>query len=132
MLNNNADYDINVGEGQWGENLLVKILQDNGDKIEVKTDYVWQHTGNIYVEYECFYIRAGQDKPSGLSVSKSDYYAFVLPWSNREPIIKIIPTELLKKVVKEKGKERECLNTKNPSKGYIIKLKDIEDFMRRQ
>lgn len=129
-MNKLSDWDINLAEGQWGENLLTEILMDSGDKLEIKTDYQWQRTGNIYVEYECYYVQAGKDKPSGLSVSKAPYYVFVLPWADREPLIKIIPTALLKLVVKAKGREAECTHSQNPSKGYLIKLKDIEDYMR--
>ena len=127
-MNNLSDWDVNYAEGLRGEKLVLKVLEDT--QLEIKTDYQWQHTGNIYVEYECFYVQAGKDKPSGLSVSKAPYYAFVLPWGDRPPMIKIIPTELLKLVVKAKGLERECKNSLNPSKGYIIKLQDLEDYMR--
>ena len=130
---NNKDYrwDLDLSVGEWGENLLAKILQDAGGHIEVKTDLQWQRTGNIFVETECFYVNENKVKPSALNTSEAEYYAFILPWPNRLPLIKIIPTELLKLVVKAKGKLIPAnQDGRNPTEGYLIKLQDIEDFMR--
>jgi len=131
MLNKDHRWDIDLSVGNWAENLLVKVLQDAGGHIEVKFDLQWKRTGNIFVEYECFYVNEGKVKPSALSTSESEYYAFVLDWPNRAPLIKLIPTDLLKKVVEKKGTFMPAnQDGPNPTSGYLIKLEDIEDFMR--
>ena len=132
---NNKDYrwDLDLSVGEWGENLLVKILQDSGGHIEVKTDLKWQDTGNIFVETECFYVNENKVKPSALNTSEAEYYAFVLPWGSGKnpPMIKLIPTELLKKVVKAKGtKVPANQNKPNPTEGYLITLDDMEGYLR--
>lgn len=128
-MNNLSDWDVNYAEGLRGEKLVLKVLEDT--QLEIKTDYQWQRTGNIFVETECFYVNENKVKPSALNTSKAPYYAFVLPWGDRLPIIKIIPTELLKKVVKEKGTLMPAnQDGPNPTEGYLIKLDDIEDYMR--
>lgn len=131
MLNKDYRWDIDLSVGEWGENLLVKILKDSGGHIEVKTDLQWEHTGNIFVEYECFYVNENKVKPSALSTSEAEYYAFILPWASKPPIIKLIPTQLLKKVVKAKGRHMPAnQDGPNPTEGYLITLQDIEDYLR--
>jgi hypothetical protein len=66
--NNDFRYDLEVG--QIKENELASIIQ--GKKIEVKTDLQAHETGNVYVEYE------SRGKPSGIAISQSDYYCFVI------------------------------------------------------
>jgi len=73
--NNDFKYDLEVG--QVGEKYLGNILQSK--KIEVKTDLQAHKTGNIFIEY---YSRG---KPSGISTSEADFYAFIL--SNEKIII---------------------------------------------
>jgi hypothetical protein len=131
MLNNTNEFDADLSRGKWGENALVDILRLNGDLIEVKTDYKWQDTGNIFVETECWYRNDGKIKESGLNVSTAQWYAFVLRVRNNAPVIKIIPTTLLRIVVDKKGIPMDANQYgENPSKGYLITLKDIEDVMR--
>lgn len=66
--NSNFKYDLKLGK--IGEKYLATILQDR--MIEVKTDYKANKTGNVFVEYH------SRDKPSGISTSQSEFYAFVL------------------------------------------------------
>lgn len=133
MLNKDYRWDIDLSVGEWGENLLVDILKQSGNYIEVKTDLKWQDTGNIFVETECFYINENKVKPSALNTSEAQWYAFVLPWGSgiNPPIIKIIPTKLLKKVVKARGRLVPAnQDGPNPTEGYLITLDDIEYYLR--
>ena len=131
MLNKDYRWDIDLSVGKYGENLLLDILKQSGDYIEVKTDLQWQRTGNIFVETECFYVNENKVKPSALNTSEAEYYAFVLPWNSKPPMIKLIPTELLKKVVKARGKLIPAnQDGPNPTEGYLIKLDDIEYYLR--
>ncbi len=95
--NNDFRYDLEIGK--VGEKLLGEILE--GKKVEVKNDLQALDTGNVFVEYE------SRGKASGISVSESDWYAFVLSGSN----IRIIKTEALKVIC------RKYLRTKRATVG---------------
>ena len=111
--NNDFKYDLEVG--QVGEKYLGNILQSK--KIEVKTDLQAHKTGNIFIEY---YSRG---RPSGISTSEADFYAFIL---SNEKIVLIKTTEL-------KTICRRYINTKrdinggdsNTSKGILLPIKEL-------
>mgnify|MGYP003636664967 FL=1 len=78
----NFDYDLVIG--QKGEKLVDHIFKNA--TVEVKRDFWTGTTGNIAVEFE------SRGKPSGISKTKSDYYAFVLAEQFRdEVIISLLP-----------------------------------------
>jgi hypothetical protein len=116
--NNNFEYDLKLGNK--GENLLAKIILLKGDTIEVKTDkdaIKGKATNNVFVEYE------SRNNPSGISISKAKWYAFVI---SNENII-LIETKKLKDIC------RKYLNSnrdvkggdKNTSKGILLPLEDL-------
>ena len=73
MFNNNSDFDIDLKFGNIYEKALALILQDS--KIEVKTERdKWKTTGNIAIEL----YNHNKKKPSGLSITKADYWATIL------------------------------------------------------
>lgn len=123
-----SDFDLDFRKGVQGENRVERAVQGMLEgTIEVKTDFQWKRTGNIYVETECFYQRHQDWRPSGLSVSKSDLYSFVL-----NDMIITIPTPLLKEVVKAHGRAIECRIEPNQTKGYLIKLSNIVEAVMSQ
>lgn len=63
---------------------------------EVKEDFTHARTGNIGLEFEC------RGKPSGISVSKSDYYIYKLHNRNKTVSVYLIRTDTLKWMVQEK------------------------------
>lgn len=79
-LNNNRDYDI--------------LLERKGRNffIEVKEDFMAAKTGNIAVEFEC------RGKPSGIAVSKSDVYAYVIH-ENTKAELYLTDVNLLKEAI---------------------------------
>ena len=116
-------FDIDLRAGKEGENLVQDTLV-NGT-IEVKTDLKWKNTGNIYVETECFYQTSGAWEPSGLSVTKADWWAFVL-----NGFFLLIPTNDLKLIVQTEGTPIECRIEPNQSRGYLIRLDHIQNRFR--
>lgn len=58
----------------------VELLLKDGSKItvEFKEDWKWSETGHTVVEYEC------RGKPSGIKVSKADFYIYRLRGSPPE------------------------------------------------
>ena len=111
--NNDFRYDLKLG--QIGEKYLAEILTNK--KIEVKTDFKAMKTGNVFIEYR------SRGKPSGISTSESDFYAFIL--SNE--LIILIEKEKLKSLC------RVYLNSNrdvkggdsNTSKGILLPVKEI-------
>lgn len=84
------NFDLDLEYGVEGENLLLSVF-DGSKKVEVKTDRMAHKTGNIAVEYEC------RGKPSGISTTEADYWAFIIYSGN---YIVITKTEMLKKIAR--------------------------------
>ena len=96
MFNDNSDFDIDLKFGQVYEQTLALILQDK--KIEVKTERdTWKKTGNIAIELH----NHASNKPSGLSVTKADYWATILVDDFKIHSIHILPVDELKPRVKD-------------------------------
>ncbi len=64
-MNFNSDFKYDLELGQLGEKYLSQVLSNK--KIEVKTDFKYKDTGNIYKEYE------SRNKPTGLAKTKSEW-----------------------------------------------------------
>ena len=96
MLNDNSNFDIDLQYGQIYEKALALILQDQ--KLEVKTERdTWKKTGNITIELH----NHASNKPSGLSVTKADYWATILVDDFKIHSIHILPVSDLKTRVKD-------------------------------
>jgi hypothetical protein len=83
--------------------------------VEVKTDYKATRTGNLFIEYE------SRGKPSGLSTSKADYWAFII--SNEQIII--VETNKLKTLCRDNKLSRVNGGDSNTSKGVLLPLINI-------
>mgnify|MGYP006135954575 FL=1 len=95
----NPDFDVDLKFGEKFEGCLADIL--NRGKVEVKTERdLWADTGNIAVEIRC------NSRPSGLSVTKADYWAHIMTKDGDIKFIVILPVITLKRRVKH------LLNTK--------------------
>ena len=89
----NPYFDIDLKFGEKYEDCLADIL--NRGKVEVKTERdLWVKTGNIAIE-----IRY-KNKPSGLSVTKSDYWAHIMTKDGDIKFMVIFPVDTLKRRVK--------------------------------
>ena len=96
MFNNNSNFDIDLQFGQIYEKSLALILQDK--KIEVKTERdKWKETGNMVIEL----YNHNSDKPSGLSITKANYWATILVDDYKVHSIHILPVSELKERVKD-------------------------------
>ena len=117
-----SDWDITFKQGKAGEDLVLKVLTDSD--LEVKTDYVYASSGNLFVDHTCWNNTQGKFIPSGIETTKSDYYCFVIPKGQRKPVILTVPTQLVKKLVKD-CKTAEMNDGANPSKGYLLKVSQV-------
>lgn len=88
---------------------------------EVKADLSAHKTGNLFVEYR------HTDKPSGISLTKSDYYVFFIVDRGELVDVLQIPTDILKaKCDSGIYRTATCYNSGwNKSEGYLIPMSDF-------
>ncbi len=115
-----SQFDLDLEFGEFYEDQLAEIFGTK--KVEVKADTRWKDTGNLAVEYECF------DKPSGISVTKADYWAFALTYGRdkqEECAYMLIPTKFIKEIVKEKP-TRLGVGDRNKANIHIMAISDLK------
>jgi hypothetical protein len=116
--NNDFRYDLKVG--QVGESLLGGLLSGS-ITCEVKRDFWIGRTGNIAVEFE------SRGKPSGITTSEADYWAFVLAQEYNDEVIVFIKAERLKRIAREfykKGSVKD-MGDNNTSKAVLFPISEI-------
>jgi hypothetical protein len=90
----NNKFDIDLKYGQEREDRIEKILKEG--KLEVKTERDWWFkTGNIAIEIEC------NGKPSGIMVTKADYWVHILANGDKDYCRLIFDTKTIKKLTKK-------------------------------
>jgi hypothetical protein len=114
-----SDFDLDLKFGQEGE-ALVKELHTSGKTVEVKTDRQWVRTNNLYIETECYHLSCKCWEPSGLAVTKADYWVFVL-----QKTMVSVPTPILRYAVESFGRPISCDIPPNMSKGYLLTVNDL-------
>lgn len=105
--------------GQLKEHEISQIFSNK--KIEVKTDFMAQETGNIALEYE------SRGKPSGIAVTEADFYAYCLPLANFQNIIIFMEINELKRLAREywsKGNIKK-MGDENTSVSVLIPLNKL-------
>lgn len=91
ILNDTKEFDIVLE--RVGKNYV----------IEVKEDFMAAKTGNVAVEYEC------RGKPSGISVTKADVYAYVIHENTGVRNLHLIESKVLKKAINKKMYHRKVV-----------------------
>lgn len=84
-------FDLDLRKGQLREALVRSLLATDGLTVEVKADFLAHATGNVAVEFLC------RGKPSGLSVTRADWWAFVI---HADSVVVFIRTESLKAIAR--------------------------------
>ena len=85
-LNNNNKFDLDLKYGQMREKQVHNMFYNK--KIEVKTERDWwAKTGNIAIEVAC------NGKPSGISVTKCDYWIHVLAIGKKDYCKLVFPID---------------------------------------
>jgi len=112
--NNRKKFDLDLAYGQMHEDKIAEMLQ--GKKIEVKTDFKANETGNVFIEYE------SRGKKSGIATSLADYYCIAIGES-----FHIMKPELLKKKCRKYlGTKRDVLGgDNNTSKGILLPVIEL-------
>ncbi len=109
-------FDLNLAEGKQAESDLLALLGDN--TIEVKRDFAASTTGNFAVEFMC------RNKPSGISTTKADWWAFV-PSGDfyNDEIVVLIKTKRLERLLVSKrivrGGDNKCAEL------YLLRVEEL-------
>lgn len=118
-MNYNSDFKFDLQVGQIAEREIADIFSSK--KIEVKTDFMAQETGNVAIEFQ------SRGKPSGIAVTQADYYAYCLPRANFQNIIIFMEINELKRIAREywsKGNIKK-MGDENTSVSVLIPLKKL-------
>ena len=112
-------FDIDLEYGKVREQQVADMLQDK--KIEVKSERdVWQKTGNIAIEYECY------GKPSGINATESDYWFHNLCIGDETFATLVFDTTSLKRIISNLDKKRSVSGgDNNASRMYLLNLQKL-------
>ena len=120
-----SNFDLDLKFGEMGEDYILRVFE-SGNKVEVKTERdIWKKTGNIAIE-----IRY-KGKPSGLSVTESDWWIHLLTYKDKVEIGFMFKVSRLKKMIKNKIKnDKVCImygGDNNDSELVIVPIKEITE-----
>lgn len=109
----------------FNKNYDLTITKDDKlTKYEVKSDRRAFKTLNLAIEFEC------RNKPSGISCSEADIYAYFIIKPNDLFDLYLIPVEDLKKMINEKKYKRIVSGGDNySSKMYLMNLNDFKQYL---
>ena len=112
-------FDLDLQYGQVREQQVADMLQDK--KIEVKSERdVWQKTGNIAIEYECYC------KPSGINATESDYWFHNLCIGDETFATIVFDTTSLKRIINNLDKKRSVSGgDNNAARMYLLNLQKL-------
>jgi hypothetical protein len=112
-------FDIDLEYGKVREKQVADMLQDK--KIEVKSERdVWQKTGNIAIEYECY------GKPSGINATESDYWFHNLCIGEDTFATIVFDTKSLRRIIDNLDYKRSVSGgDNNASRMYLLNLQKL-------
>jgi hypothetical protein len=118
-VKNRKKFDIDLEYGKVREQLIADMLQNK--KIEVKSERdIWQHTGNIAIEYECY------GKPSGITSTEADYWFHNLCVGNNVFCTLVFDVKSLKKILSKLDyKKTVSGGDNNASKMYLLNIQKL-------
>tara|TARA_R110000868_G_scaffold244629_1_gene500999 strand:+ start:1068 stop:1448 length:381 start_codon:yes stop_codon:yes gene_type:complete len=88
------DFDLDLRFGQEGEEWLRMLAKEQTIEVKRERDK-WATTGNIVFEIRCNGV------PSGLSATKSDWWAHILSIAGQPQSVILLRTEKLKERLRE-------------------------------
>lgn len=101
-----------------GKNSYYDIITKDGIKYEIKSDRMAHKTGNLCIEFEC------SNKPSGISITQSDYYGYFIVNDNGY-VLYTIPTEKIKEEIQKKTYKRTLKGGNGFKSNFYLFDKDI-------
>ncbi len=129
---NDPRFDIDLPFGEGGENLVAEILYaythqvDGHLYVEVKRKR--RVDDKFYIELECDKGRQGAYKPSGLSITTADYWAFVVAETG---VVVFAPVERVRRLIKDGwGYAAEERDGEYPTKGRLVSFNQLRAIFR--
>jgi hypothetical protein len=118
LMGHGSKFDIDLRRGEAAEEALVHVFLRS--RVEVKADEQAMFTGNVFVEVEQPDRETGR-KPSGIAITRADWWAFEIVGADRWFIVK---TEHLKNLVERASAGRGFVmgGDKKLYKGVLIPL----------
>lgn len=123
-------FDIDLRRGQVGERQTLNVIDAlQQGRVEVKTDYGSNITGNLYIEFEK-QNRKGEWVPSGLSATEADWWAFAF----KDGVI-FIATDSLKELARQYWRsghigQRNGNEHSSASRGVKLPVEAIVEHLR--
>ena len=116
---NRKKFDLDLSYGEIREEKIADMLTNK--KVEVKSERdIWQNTGNICIEYECW------NKPSGIRATESDYWFHNLCIGDEEYCTLVFKTDTLKKIVDKLDTFKTVSGGDgNASRMYLVNLQKL-------
>tara|TARA_B100000073_G_scaffold53963_1_gene39772 strand:+ start:98 stop:520 length:423 start_codon:yes stop_codon:yes gene_type:complete len=116
---NRKKFDLDLTYGEIREEKIAAMLTNK--KVEVKSERdIWQNTGNICIEYECW------NKPSGIRATESDYWFHNLCIGDEEYCTLVFKTDTLRKIVDKLDTFKTVSGGDgNASRMYLVNLQKL-------
>ena len=116
---NRKKFDLDLTYGEIREEKIAEMLTNK--KVEVKSERdIWQNTGNICIEYECW------NKPSGIRATESDYWFHNLCIGDEEYCTLVLKTDTLNKIVDKLDTFKTVSGGDgNASRMYLVNLQKL-------
>ena len=112
-------FDIDLEYGKVREKQVADMLQDKKIEVKIERD-VWQKTGNIAIEYECY------GKPSGINATESDYWFHNLCIGEDIFATIVFDTNSLKRIINNLDYKRSVSGgDNNASRMYLLNLQKL-------
>ena len=116
---NQKKFDLDLQYGKVREKKIAEMLENK--KIEVKSERdIWQKTGNIAIEYECY------GKPSGICSTEADYWFHNLCIGEDTFATIVFETKSLKRIIDKLDYKRTVSGGDNmASRMYLLNLQKL-------
>tara|TARA_R110002012_G_scaffold131020_2_gene283569 strand:+ start:415 stop:792 length:378 start_codon:yes stop_codon:yes gene_type:complete len=116
----NTKFDLDLKYGQEREQKVAALLDQDKNKIEVKTERDWwAKTGNIAIEIENY------GKPSGLHKTEADYWVHILSIGKEDYCKLIFDVPKLKKIAEKFKDNFKMIGDNRASKCILIPLSEL-------
>ena len=124
-----SEFDEDLHFGEEGERWLLWFADEA--KVEVKRERdCWHKSGNIFFEFQC------KGKPSGLAVTKADWWLHILTLEGEQKGILAFPVPALKKRLRSLLSEGrvETISTggETPSRGVLFPMTLLSELIENE
>ena len=112
-------FDIDLEYGKIRESQVLDMFENA--KIEVKSERdIWQKSGNIAIEYECY------GKPSGIKATESDYWFHNLCIGDEVFATLVFDTKSLRRIIENLDYKKSVSGgDHNASRMYLLNLQKL-------